>query len=100
MGAVTKALEAILALRPWLRLWVPADITLLGWPGRRFQPAHWRHVLCYTQSVYLRDRRYAEARHLEWVKQGYQLTFRRNWRHRLYVHASKRSEREGSSAKP
>lgn len=75
------------AMRPWLRLWLPSDITLLGWPGSRFWLAHRRHVLCYGESVYLRDCRYAEARHLEWVTKGYTLTLRRNWRRRLYVSA-------------
>lgn len=77
------------ALRRRLRPWLPEDITLLAWPDNGFQHAHLWHLICYGRSVYLRDRAAAEARHREWTRKGYTLTFRRNWRGKVYIHAEK-----------
>jgi hypothetical protein len=74
-------------LRRHLRTRLPGDISLLGWPGPQFRHVHIKHLICYGWEVYIRDLEYAEARYLRWVKEGYTLTFKHNWRGSLYIYA-------------
>jgi hypothetical protein len=78
----------------WLRTtrMVP-DITLLGWPGRRFWHAHLRHRLLYGYADWLAFKKYAVDRHQKWIASGKPITLQRNYRGSLYVQGPKK-ERE------
>lgn len=64
------AWQGRMTVKGWLRTWAAPDITLLGWPGRRFWHAHLRYRLLYGSADWQRFKLYAEKRHAEWVKKG------------------------------
>jgi len=76
-----------MTVRGWLRTWAAPDITLLGWPGKRFWHAHLRYRLLYGDADWQHHREYAQKRHAEWVQKAKPLELRRNGLGSLYVHA-------------
>jgi len=76
-----------MTLRGWMRVHIAPDLTLLGWPGKRFWHAHIRYQLCYGTADWRHRKAAAEARHQQWVKDGYTLELKRNWRGSLFVNA-------------
>lgn len=77
-----------MSLKGWLRTWAAPDITLLGWPGRRFWHAHLRYRFLYGNADWQHFKAYAEKRHAEWVAKGKPITLKRGPYHRgLYVYA-------------
>lgn len=85
-------------LKRWLlgkgRVYCNADLTLLGWQGRRYWHAHLIHKVLYGEEKYRWYRDMARERHMEWVEKGYTFDLRRSFHWRwyrpwtIYIHAT------------
>jgi hypothetical protein len=75
-------------LKRWLlgkgRVHCNADLTLLGWPGRRFRYAHYVHRVLYGEEKYRWYRDKAQERHRERVEEGCTFELRQSYHWRWY----------------
>lgn len=82
-------------IRGRLRVRVAPDITLLGWPGRRFWHAHLRYRILYGGADWRHFKKYAEARHQAWLAASKPIALKLNYRGSMYVQGPKKNREEG-----
>jgi hypothetical protein len=81
-------------LRGWRQGDLCPDITLLGWPGKRFWHGHLRWRILYGDEDWKRFKKYAEDRHQQWLATGKPITFQHNFRNKLYLQGPKKDRED------
>ena len=82
-------------LRGKARVYLNADLTLLGLPGWRFWHAHFRYIILYGLEEWKHWRAFSQSRHKERLK-DHKYSFNRNWKGSLYVSYRKMTPEESA----